>query len=78
MMYDSDKINTKILIRAITEINNSLNPVKEKSKYQIYKASNIDCQKKITAVGRGKIVLSSHTHSIIGKPKRNCNDLPLK
>ena len=33
MMYDSYKINTKILKRAITEINNSLDPVKEKSKH---------------------------------------------
>ena len=55
LMIHIHKINTKILIRAITEINNLLNPVKEKSKYQIYKASNIDCQKKIIAVGRGKI-----------------------
>ena len=76
MMYDSYKINTKILKRAITEINNSLDPVKEKSKYQICKASNIDCQKKFTT-SRQRENHSQFIYSVFGKQK-NCNDLPVK
>ena len=76
MIHTRLLINTKIPIRAITEINNSLDPVKEKSKYQICKASNIDCQKNFTT-SRQRENHSQFIYSVFGKQK-NCNDLPVK